>query len=81
MSVNYPVKTRNIISKLTASTQKALQARISRMEIELPPAVDYGVETTNKKLYEAMSDADKIKRSNREVGRLFTEMFSSLSSK
>ena len=78
MEVSYPVKIKNVISKLTASTQKALRDRKSRMEIELPPGVLFGVETTPAKKSE--SNSDKIKRSNREAARLITEMFSILSS-
>lgn len=82
-SVVYPVQIRSVVSKMTSSCQKALENRVSRMEVELPPAVDWGVEikksnggstaTTN-------SNLEKIRKSNREAARLFIEMFAVLSS-
>ena len=67
----YPTKIKNVITALTKSTQKALQARKSRIEIELPPAVEWGVESDKKK----GNAGDKVKSSNREAARLLTEMF------
>ena len=82
MSVMYPTKIKDIVSRMTQVTQKALQNRHSRMEIELPPTADYGVESAKnpRNAASGLSTADQIKRSNRESARLFTEMFSSLSS-
>lgn len=78
--VKYPTKIKSVISKLTTNTQKSLQNRKSRIEIELPPGVEFGVETTSTKANKMESNIDRIKRSNREAARLFTEMFSILSS-
>jgi hypothetical protein len=48
MSIKYPTKIKSVITKLTQCTQKALQSRKSRIQIELPPGVDYGIETSGK---------------------------------
>lgn len=73
----YPTKIKSVLSKLTACTQRALQDRNSRIEIELPPGVDFGVEKRSKAAG-AEDDRDRIGRSNREAARLITEMFSVL---
>jgi len=79
MAMKYPVNIKNVITKLTSSTQKALQSRQSRIEIELPPGVDFGVEGDGKRASKKNTgDMDKIKTSNREAARLLTEMFSIL---
>ena len=75
---NYPIKLRNVISKMKDSTQSALKNRVSRMEVELPPAVDFGIEKGG--IFDNLPEIEKIKRSNREAARLFTEMFSMLGS-
>ena len=83
-TMNYPVKTSNVLTKMTQSTQKALQDRTSRMEIELPPGSDFGVEASSKqgKKGEVKNESptDKLKRANREAARLVADMFSSISS-
>lgn len=78
VAVTYPTKIKDVVSKLTQITQTALQNRHSRMEIELPPTAEYGIEAT--KSNDLLSMPDKIKKSNREAARLFTDMFSSISS-
>ena len=82
-TVSYPVKTSNVLTKMTQCTQQALQARTSRMEIELPPGSDFGVEASSgkqaSKRQETESSADKIRRSNREAARLVAEMFAVIS--
>jgi len=77
---DYPVKIRSVITRMTSCTQKALKNACSRMEIELPPAVDFGVESGKKMSAEKGSMSDKIKRSNREAARLFTDMFAQIQS-
>ena len=74
--IQYPTKLKDIVSRMTQVTQRALKNQISRMEIELPPIADFGVEKRQK----SSSDIELIKISNREAARLFTEMFSSISS-
>eukprot|EP01038_Epipyxis_sp_PR26KG_P005666 gene5666-7823_t len=73
----YPTKINNVVTKLTKSIQNSLTNRNSRIEIELPLGVDFGVESSSKK---DLSGADKIKKSHREAARLVTEMFAILSS-
>lgn len=80
MTANYPTKIGQIVSKMTQSTQKALRSRNSRMEIELPLAADFGVEATKAATGANPPLAEKVTKSNREAARLFTEMFSSISS-
>jgi len=78
----YPVQIRSVVSKMTAACQKALEERCSRVEVELPPAVDWGVEMKKQSGGGSPSgstgNSEKIKKSNREAARLFTEMFSML---
>lgn len=76
-SIDYPIKIKNVISKMTSCMQRGLNDKVSRMEVELPPAASFGVESrsTNKD-----SKADMIRSSNREAARLITEMFNMLSS-
>lgn len=83
-AISYPVKTSNVLTKMTQTTQKALQDRTSRMEIELPPGSDFGVEASSKKASRRdptkESNTDRLKRSNREAVRLVADMFSVISS-
>ena len=74
----FPVKIRNIVTKMKDATQRALGSKLSRIEVELPPSADYGVEKGG--VYDNLPELEKVKRSNREAARLFTEMFSMLSS-
>lgn len=62
---------------MTEATQRALQQQTTRMEFELPPACDFGIEPVSTK---QGSTADKIKKSNREIARMFGDMLSSFSS-
>ena len=53
--------------------QVALQERTSRMRIELPPGFDFGVEGDREK--KGALTAKRVQRSDRELARLFVEMF------
>lgn len=75
MKVAYPTQIKNVITALTKSTQKALQNRKSRIEIELPPGVEFGVESDGKRTKGKRNISDKVKNSNREASRLLTDMF------
>ena len=44
MGVSYPYSIKNVVTKMTESMQKALQARTIRIEVELPANAEYGVE-------------------------------------
>ena len=74
-NVAYPVTLKQVVSRMTKMTQNALRGRNSRMQVELPPGVDFGVEIAKKS-----EGAKDIKKSNREAARLFGEMFQPLSS-
>lgn len=80
-TANYPTTIRAVTSKLTASTQAALQKRTSRMEIELPPGADFGLEFSRKregKLADDATPTQRVSRSNRDAARLVLEMFSAI---
>jgi Domain of unknown function (DUF1995) len=77
-AITYPYSIKNVVSKMTQSTQSALQNKITRMEVELPPTAEYGIELASIK--KTLSTTDKIKKSNREVGRMYGDMLSSFSS-
>lgn len=81
VTANYPTTIRAVTSKLTASTQAALQKGISRLEIELPPGADFGLELSRKregKISTETTPTQKVSRSNRDAARLVLEMFSSI---
>lgn len=80
MAVKYPATIKSVVTKLTNSIQKSLQSRQSRIEVELPPAAEYGVEQKRKERQrqQGESDAQLVSRSNREAARLITEMFAVL---
>lgn len=86
-----PITIKSVVSKLTQSCQKALEDKCSRMEIELPPAVDWGIEmkkptaatspiSSSSSSRPATGGLERTKKSNREAARLFVEMFSALQS-
>ena len=59
----YPVQIKAVISKLTQSTQKALQRQESRINVELPVA-DFGVEKGSSK---GLSSNENIQKSQFEL--------------
>ena len=78
-----PTSVKVAISDMTGATQAALQSRCSRMDVELPPGVELGVEKGSKAtsgLFNEGGDADaaiaSVMRSDRELARLYVEMFS-----
>lgn len=91
-----PITIKSVVSKLTQSCQRALEDKCSRMEVELPPAVDWGVEmkkptaatspisssssSSSRPGSPAPGGLERTKKSNREAARLFVEMFSALQS-
>jgi hypothetical protein len=90
-TVSLPRDVKEAVSRCRAATQEALQKRISRMDVEFPVGTKFGVEqtpaTSNKKrkLAEAagsdssLGDGGPTKamldQSDRELARLFVEMF------
>lgn len=76
------------VSSCREATQKALENRLSRMDIEFPVGTDFGVEKKTKpkggrKRSSSIDDTtpegaptqSTLDRSNRELARLFVEMF------
>eukprot|EP00967_Tisochrysis_lutea_P091474 scaffold131350_cov30-Tisochrysis_lutea.AAC.1 len=60
-----------MVDQLREAVQTALSARQSRMRVMLPPGFDYGIESQRK----GKQVSNKIVRSDRELARLFVEMF------
>jgi len=89
-----PTTRKETISQMTAATQAALRARCSRMDVELPPGAHLGVEKAEGKasplgglfgLDNGVNEAAGVakamvalQRSDRELARLFVEMFQPL---
>ena len=81
-----PRDVKEAVTNCREATQQALQNRLSRMDIEFPVGTDFGVEKKNKpkggrrkRPTEEGSDGAPtmitLDRSNRELARLFVEMF------
>eukprot|EP00562_Extubocellulus_spinifer_P010889 CAMPEP_0178502558 /NCGR_PEP_ID=MMETSP0696-20121128/17568_1 /TAXON_ID=265572 /ORGANISM="Extubocellulus spinifer, Strain CCMP396" /LENGTH=373 /DNA_ID=CAMNT_0020131623 /DNA_START=48 /DNA_END=1169 /DNA_ORIENTATION=- len=85
-----PRDVKDAVSKCRASTQAALEKRLSRMDIEMPVGANFGVEKTSagggkKKGGGRMADLgdnapgtptlDQLHKSDRELARIFVEMF------
>ena len=87
--INAPAMPRDVkdaVSKCRAAVQEALQAKCSRMDIEMPVGAKFGVEKggagkkSKKRLSADGDDAgaptrDQLDQSDRELARLFVEMF------
>jgi Domain of unknown function (DUF1995) len=78
-----PRNVKEAVSKCRAATQEALQKRISRMDIEFPVGAKFNVEATASSLKKkqqheaaaAVPSRAELDRSDRELARLFVEMF------
>ncbi|CAM9722742.1 unnamed protein product, partial [Pylaiella littoralis] len=75
-STPVPRNIKDTVSSLRVAVQEGLKAQKSRMDVDLPFAARLGVETSDsddkgKKKY---TDAD-VERADRELARLFLEMF------
>ena len=85
-----PKDVKDAISKCRGAVQKGLENRISRMDVEMPVGANFGVEkkssSKNKRGNLASLDdesegsvtLEKLETSNRELVRLFVEMFQPL---
>lgn len=71
-----PRDIKEVVNQMRASVQSALQARISRIDVDLPIGAEFGVEQggETRKRGAKLTSAD-ISKSDREVARLFVEMF------
>jgi Domain of unknown function (DUF1995) len=75
-----PRDVKEAVSKCREATQAALRDRISRMDIEFPVGTKFGIEKTGKKSkavdgVENKVDKQDLDRSDRELARIFVEMF------
>jgi len=87
-----PKDIKDAISKCRGAVQKGLENKISRMDIEMPVGANFGVEnkkgsknkrgnlstlTGGDEMQEGLT-MEKLDKSNRELARLFVEMFQPL---
>lgn len=72
-TVKFPIKVKDVVSRLTQSTQLAIQEKLSRLEVQLPPQFDLGLNEREPTVKES-----ETTRTNREIARLFFEMFAVL---
>ena len=76
-----PRDVKEAVTKCREATQAALQDRVSRMDIEFPVGTRFGIEktTTKKRKGQAIGDNkptwQDLIRSDRELARIFIEMF------
>lgn len=87
-----PKDVKDAISKCRGAVQKGLENKISRMDVEMPVGANFGVEnrkaSKNKRgnisslaggeEHQEGLTMEKLDTSNRELGRLFVEMFQPL---
>lgn len=75
-----PRDVKDAVSRCRIATQQALQNRISRMDIEFPVGTRFGVEKSpskskSKTSIEGGPTQDQLDQSDRELARIFVEMF------
>lgn len=76
-----PRDVKEAVSICRSSVQEALKQRISRMDIEFPVGTDFGIEAKGKSKKNNSSDGvtrQMLDRSDRELCRIFVEMFQPL---
>ncbi|KAL3945698.1 MAG: hypothetical protein SGBAC_000182 [Bacillariaceae sp.] len=76
--VSLPKDVKEAVSRCRAATQEALKGQLSRMDIEFPVGTKFGVEKTPKvkgKSAEGAPTQTVLDQSDRELARLFVEMF------
>lgn len=80
---SFPRDVKEAVSRCRASVQKALENRLSRMDVEMPVGAKFGVEKGGAKSKKLKSEVDgpskltyeNLQTSDRELARLFVEMF------
>jgi hypothetical protein len=75
---NLPRDVKDAVTRCREATQEALKGQISRMDIEFPVGTKFGVEKTpkgNKMMKEGAPNPNFLEQSDRELARLFVEMF------
>ena len=70
-----PRDIKEVTNQLRGSVQAGLQARLSRMDVDLPIGADFGIERGEKRRKAGVIGAEDVVRSDRELARLFVEMF------
>lgn len=72
-----PRGVKDAVTRCRAATQEALKNRLSRMDIEFPVGTKFGIEKAPKvkAAKEGMPTKDQLDQSDRELARLFVEMF------
>lgn len=73
-----PRDVKEALSSCQAATQAALQNRVSRMDIEFPVGTNFGIEqkgNNKKNTINNKPTLDDFQRSDRELARVFVEMF------
>jgi Domain of unknown function (DUF1995) len=75
-----PRDVKEAVAACRAATQRALQDRVSRMDIEFPVGTKFGIEPSPRKKSESKAAAAAptladLERSHRELARIFVEMF------
>jgi len=72
-----PKNIKDAVTQLRGSIQAALQSRVSRMDVEMPYAANFGVEgrKTVKEEELSMVRQEDAESSDRELARLIAEMF------
>merc|ERR1719410_3353286 len=77
-----PRDAKEAVSNCRSSVQNALQKRISRMYIEMPVGAKFGVEKSSTSKQTKSADEgvtrDMLETSDRELARIFVEMFQPL---
>lgn len=81
-AASLPRDVKEAVSLCRSSVQEALKQRISRMDIEFPVGTDFGIEVKKKEKIKKdgapMVNKKILDRSDRELCRLFVEMFQPL---
>ncbi len=72
-----PRDVKDAVSRCRVATQEALKNRISRMEVEFPVGTRFSVEPSakSKKTMDGGPTMEKLDQSDRELARVFVEMF------
>ncbi|CAM9739519.1 unnamed protein product, partial [Ectocarpus sp. 12 AP-2014] len=74
-STPVPRNIKDTVSCLRAAVQEGLKAQQSRMDVDLPFAARLGVETSDEDRDKKKYTAADVERADRELARLFLEMF------
>lgn len=77
MATKVPTNVKETISEMRKSIQAALQAKNSRMAVELPRGADFGMEKADDVKSATQYDGG-VEKSDRELARLLVEMFQPL---